>query len=87
VSVKGTNRGTSTNAKGEFSIEANKGDVLMVSYVGYQAQEVPVGNDKTLNISLSLGTTSMTEVVVTALGIRKEAKRLGYSVTKVDGEG
>ncbi|MBC7946822.1 MAG: SusC/RagA family TonB-linked outer membrane protein [Chitinophagaceae bacterium] len=87
INVKGTNKGTTTNSRGEFTIDANRGDVLVISYVGYNAREVTVGNDRSLSISLSLGGQDMTEVVVTALGIRKEAKRLGYSVTKVDGEG
>src|SRR5437868_982355 len=88
ISVKGTNKGTSTNSRGEFSIEANKGDVLILSYVGYKQQEVAVGNNNSLSISMVLSSQDMAEVVVvTALGIRKEAKRLGYSVTKVDGEG
>jgi TonB-linked SusC/RagA family outer membrane protein len=87
VSVKGTTKGTATNSRGEFTIDANKGDVLVVSYVGYQPREFTVGDDKTLSIALSLSGQDMTEVVVTALGIRKESKRLGYSVTKVDGEG
>lgn len=87
ITVKGTNRGTSTNARGDFSIEANRGEILVVSYVGYQPREISISNENTLSISLALSTENMTEVVVTALGIRKEAKRLGYSVTKVDGEG
>lgn len=87
ISVKGTARGTSTNNRGEFSIEANKGDVLVISYVGYEAQEWVVGDSRTVSVSLRVSNQPMTEVVVTALGIRREAKRLGYSVTKVDGEG
>ncbi len=86
VRIKGTTRGTTTDNKGNFSIDANKGEVLVISYVGYEPQEVAIGNDKTLSVSLSLSGQDMAEVVVTALGIRKEAKRLGYSVTKVDGE-
>jgi TonB-linked SusC/RagA family outer membrane protein len=86
VQVKGTNRGTSTNANGDFSIEANKGDVLVITYIGYEAKEVTVGDDRTLSIGLTLGNQQMNEVVVTALGIRKESRRLGYSVTKVGGD-
>lgn len=86
VSVKGTRRGTSTNSNGEFSIEAKQGEVLVVSSIGYTTQEVAVGTDARINLSLALADKSMSEIVVTALGIRKEAKRLGYAVTKVDGE-
>ncbi|HYE55779.1 MAG TPA: SusC/RagA family TonB-linked outer membrane protein [Chitinophagaceae bacterium] len=87
VAVKGTRRGTSTNANGEFSIEAEKGETLVFSYVGFATQEVVVGSDTRLSIVLQQSNSQMNEVVVTALGIRKESKRLGYSVTKVEGEG
>jgi TonB-linked SusC/RagA family outer membrane protein len=87
VTVKGSRRGTSTNSNGEFSIEAKQGEVLVISSVGYTTQEVAVGSDARINLSLQLADKSMSEIVVTALGIRKEAKRLGYAVTKVDGEG
>jgi TonB-linked SusC/RagA family outer membrane protein len=87
ITVKGTRRGTSTNSNGEFSIEANRGEVLVVSSVGYVTQEVAVGENARINLSLDLADKQMSEIVVTALGIRKEAKRLGYAVSKVDGEG
>ena len=87
ITVKGTRRGTSTNTNGEFSIEANKGEVLVLSSIGYATQEIAVGDDTKLNITLVLSDKQMSEIVVTALGIRKESKRLGYAVTKVDGEG
>jgi TonB-linked SusC/RagA family outer membrane protein len=86
VAVKGTNKGVTTNSRGEFTIEANKGDVLIITYVGYGAQEYTIGDSRTVSISLTVTDFQMSEVVVTALGIRKETKRLGYSVTKVDGE-
>jgi TonB-linked SusC/RagA family outer membrane protein len=85
VTVKGTTKGTQTNAQGDFSIEANKGDVLLISYVGYEAKEVHIGADKSITVSLALVNQQMTEVVVTALGIKKERKSLGYSVTEVKG--
>lgn len=85
ISLKGTNRGTTTNANGEFSIDAKRGDVLIISYVGFAEQAITIGNDTRLSISLSPGATQMTEVVVTALGIKKERKALGYSVTEVKG--
>lgn len=86
VTVKGTNKGVSTNMRGEFSIEANKGDILVISYIGYVAQEYTIGDSRNVNVSLAVSDFQMSEVVVTALGIRKETKRLGYSVTRVDGE-
>lgn len=86
VQVKGTNKGTTTNLNGDFTIEANKGDLLVISYIGYETKEVIVGDSKTISITLSLSNQQMNEVVVTALGIKKETRRLGYAVTKVGGE-
>ena len=86
VTVKNTSRGTATNARGEFSIEANKGDILVFSYVGYTGQEVTVEDARVINITLNLGNGQISEVVVTALGIRKESKRIGFAISRLDGE-
>lgn len=86
VLIKGSQQGTSTSADGTFSIDvANRSAVLVFSFVGYKSQEVAVGNNSTLDVKLEVDTKSLNEVVVTALGIKKEAKAVGYSVTKVDG--
>lgn len=86
VYVKGTNRGTTTNANGEFLLEANRGETIVISSVGYQAQEFVVGGNKNLTVNLVPDAGQISEtVVVTALGIKKEARRLGYSITKVNG--
>jgi TonB-linked SusC/RagA family outer membrane protein len=82
VIVKGSKRGTSTNATGAFSIEANNGDVLVFSYVGYTTQEVVVSSS-TLSVTLLANDKQLNEVVVTALGIQRPAKSLTYSVQKV----
>lgn len=86
VSVKGTSRGTQTAADGSYSIQASEGDILRFSMVGYSAQEVTVTTAKTINILLEENQGSLDEVVVTALGIKREAKSLGYSTQKVGGE-
>lgn len=86
VRVKGTSRGTTTNARGEFSIEANKGETLVISYIGYQTSETVVGDNNTVTVSLTASDSQLSEVVVTALGIRRERKALGYSVTEVKGD-
>jgi len=86
ISVRGTSRGTTSDANGQFAIEANRGDVLVVSYVGYQTQEFAIGDQRTLAISLTATSGQLSEVVVTALGVRRERKALGYSVTEVKGE-
>jgi TonB-linked SusC/RagA family outer membrane protein len=87
VQVKGTTRGTTTNANGEFMIDVNRGETLVITYVGYLSQEVAVGNSQNLSILLAVDPGQISEsVVVTALGIKKESRRLGYSVTKVSGD-
>jgi TonB-linked SusC/RagA family outer membrane protein len=85
VLVSGTNNGVTTDFDGNYSIMASEGDVLSVSYVGYAAQSVSVGTSNNINITLSLDNT-LEEVVVTALGITREAKSLGYAQQKVTGD-
>jgi TonB-linked SusC/RagA family outer membrane protein len=84
VSVKGTQTATSTDAAGNFSINASTGASLIFSSIGYTAQEVPVNGRAVLTVVLAATDRSLSEVVVTALGIRKQARRLGYSVTQVN---
>ena len=86
ITVKGTTKGTTTNSRGEFSLDVNRGDVLVISSVGYLTQEITIGTEKTLDISLAFSSQVINEVVVTALGIRKESKRLGYATGRVQGE-
>jgi TonB-linked SusC/RagA family outer membrane protein len=83
---KGTQNGTSTDAKGAFSISvAGTNTVLVITYTGRQAQEITVGNSNTFNVSLSAN-GSLSEVVVTALGINRRQKSIGYSTQQVKGE-
>jgi len=72
VSVKETNRSTETDQNGNFSIEAAKGQTLVISSVGFTAVEVKVGSGN-VNVSLEIGQSQLGEVVVTALGQLKEA--------------
>jgi TonB-linked SusC/RagA family outer membrane protein len=83
VQVKGKTTATYTNNAGEFTIAASKNDVLLISSVGYVPQEVKAG-DGALSITLANDTQNLNEVIVTALGITKEARRIGYAATKVD---
>ena len=83
VVVKGTTNGTITGLDGDFSLSNVKnGDVVVVSFVGYQSQEVK-WEGQPLNIMLKDDTQQLQEVVVTALGIKKDAKKLGYAVSSV----
>jgi len=86
VTVKGTKKATTTNAQGAFSITAAEGLTLTVSVVGFQTQEVRIGKQTNLNIVLKDADNQMEDVVVTALGIKREEKALGYSTTTVKGD-
>ncbi|MBX3239594.1 MAG: SusC/RagA family TonB-linked outer membrane protein [Chitinophagaceae bacterium] len=84
ITVKGTTRGTFTTGEGRFSIQANNGDVLVISGVGFKTEEERV-TGATLNIVLDEDSRNLSEVVVTALGVKRETKRLGYAVQEVKG--
>lgn len=85
VVIKGTATGVSTDFDGVYSIDANQGQVLEFSYVGYGTKSVTVGTDKVINVKLSADNT-LDEVVVTALGIKREKKSLGYATQEVKGD-
>jgi TonB-linked SusC/RagA family outer membrane protein len=80
VRVKGTSTGTQTDPSGKFSISANVNDVLQFSYLGFNSQEVNIGSNNVLKVTLVEAANSLNEVVVTALNISKDKKSLGYSV-------
>ena len=85
VVVKGTTTGTISDAEGRFTITVPDDQaVLQLSFIGYSSKDVIVGSQSTVNVSLEESTLLMEEVVVTALGIRREAKSLGYSATAVN---
>lgn len=84
VSLKGTSKVTQTDGAGKFSITASTNDVLSFSAVGYAKQEVTIGNQTSLNVTLIESSNSLNEVVVTtALGIKRQEKSLGYAVSTV----
>ena len=85
ILIKGTSRGTTTDEKGNFDIEATEGEVLVITAVGYNATEVTVTKGANYAIQLQDTNTSLSEVVVTALGVKKQKKQLGYSVTEIKG--
>lgn len=86
ITVKGSNTGTTSDDQGNYSINTPDNGILVFSFVGYATTEVSVGNRTTVNVILSENNTTLDDVVVTALGIRKEAKRLGYSTGTVNTE-
>jgi TonB-linked SusC/RagA family outer membrane protein len=86
VMVKGTSQGATTNVNGEFSLKTTAEATLVISYVGMKTIEVPVAGQTVMNITMEMEATGLEEVVVTALGVSRDKKSLGYSVQKVSGE-
>lgn len=87
VLIKGTQRGTTTNAEGAFQLEVPEtSSILVFSYVGYESKEIAVGNQTNITVSLAPESKSLGEVVVTALGIKKQAKSIGYATATVGTE-
>lgn len=82
IQVKGTTEGTASDFDGNYSIQAAQGDVLIFSFIGYANQEITVAG-ATMNVTLQEDADELDEVVVTAFGIQKSTKELGYSVTQV----
>lgn len=89
VLVKGTQRGTSSDAEGKYTLVIPDNEVeaavLIFSFVGYTSQEVTVGNQSVVSVQMAPEAKSLNEVVVTALGIAREKKALAYSVSEVKG--
>lgn len=85
VKVKGTNTGTTTLSNGTFKISAAKNAILEVSGVGFASTTISVASGN-FNVSLKSESKEIDEVIVTALGIKREKKALGYSIQEVKGE-
>lgn len=85
VIVVGTSNGVSTDFDGNFSIQAKDGAVLKFSYIGYRPVEITVKGDAPVNVVMESEATALDEIVVTALGIKREQKALSYNVQTVDG--
>ncbi|MDR1258291.1 MAG: SusC/RagA family TonB-linked outer membrane protein [Tannerellaceae bacterium] len=83
---KGTINGTITDYNGEFSLNVSPDATITVSYIGYKNTDIAVGNETYYTIRLKEDLEILDEVVVTALGIRREEKALGYAVQKISGE-
>ncbi|TXE09109.1 SusC/RagA family TonB-linked outer membrane protein [Gelidibacter salicanalis] len=87
VLVKGTSKGVTTDFDGNYSIEVSDAmSTLQFSYVGFTTQEIAINGQSTINVSLIEDVSQLDEVVVTALGIKRERKSLGYAVQEVKGE-
>lgn len=86
VSVKGTKNATMTDLNGNYTIQTSAKDVLEFKYVGMKNAEETVGNRKIINVSLSPNAESLGEVVVTAMGIKRQSETLTYSAQTVGGK-
>ncbi len=86
VRVKGSEAGVSTNVQGDFVLDAPANAVLIFTYIGYVTQEIPVSGRANINVTLVEDRQSLSEVVVTAFGVTKAKRGLGYAVQEVRGE-
>ncbi|WP_320981186.1 TonB-dependent receptor plug domain-containing protein [Parabacteroides goldsteinii] len=85
VVVKGTTNGTITDTEGNFSLsDVKNGSVIQISFIGYATKEVTYTGQSSLSVLLAEDTQKLDEVVVTAMGIKKDAKKLGYVVSTID---
>ncbi|PWK78301.1 TonB-linked SusC/RagA family outer membrane protein [Mucilaginibacter oryzae] len=85
VQIKGTTFGTVTGTEGRFTLAVEKGKVLTFKFIGYTPQEVTIGNETNISVQLKSDSKALSEVVVTAYGVKKETRRLGYTVQEVKG--
>jgi len=87
VIIKGTATGTVTDIEGNYKITVPEdGQTLVFSFIGLQTQEIPINNQSVIDVTMGADVAQLTEVVVTAIGIERQKKALGYSVENVDGE-
>jgi len=86
VIVQETNSGTTSDFDGNYTISAEDGQTLIISYVGYTSQQITVSNSSSYDVALQLG-NALDEVVVTSLGIKRQKRELTYATQNVDSEG
>lgn len=79
ISIQNTNLGTITDTDGFYSINANSNTVLVFSFIGFESKTITVGNQTTIDVVLSSNVSQLQELVVTAMGISKEKRALGYA--------
>ncbi len=83
ITVRGTSAGTSTDAQGRYRIGIPENGVLVFTYVGFETREIPAASSELSQVRLERSSLKLNEVVVTALGIKREAKSLGYATATV----
>ena len=86
IQIKGTTIGTVTDLDGNYAIKADHQDVLVFSFVGYKAKEVAIKGKAKINVTLEVDAQMLDDVVVTALGIKRQKRELGYATEEIGGE-
>lgn len=86
ILIKGTSKGTISDIDGNYSLEVPTGAILAITYVGHASQEIEIGSQSIIDIVMVVDLRELSEVVVTAGGIAREKKALGYSVETVTGD-
>jgi TonB-dependent SusC/RagA subfamily outer membrane receptor len=86
VMIKGTIQGTTTDLDGRYQLTASEGDILVFRFIGMTSQEVTVGDQQIIDIALQPDVATLEQVVVTALGIKREERTLTYNVQSVQSE-
>ncbi len=86
VVIKGTTNGTTSDMDGNYKLSVSEDATLVFTYIGYSDQEIKVGNQSVINVSLDEDITKLSEIVVTAFGVEREKKSLGYTVSTVGAE-
>ena len=87
VVIKGTTNGTMTDMDGHFTLEGvKKGDIIQISFVGFATQDIPYTGQTALNVKLEEDAQKLDEVVVTALGMKRDKKALGYAMQELKGD-
>lgn len=86
IMVEGTSKGTASDIDGNYSITAPKGSILVFSSIGFKSEKIVIENSLTVNVQMQSDDQLVDEIVVTALGIKREKKALGYAVKEVKGE-
>ena len=84
VRIKDTAEGIISDIDGNYTLAVRPTDIIQFSFVGFEMQEVTAGNRSTLNVALAPSSMELEEIVVTAIGIERESRALGYSVTKLE---
>ncbi len=86
VILKGTSTGTATDIDGNYKFNASDEGTLVFSFIGLTSKEVAIGNQSIINVAMSTDAKQLSEVVVTALGVKRDEKALGYSVQQVNSD-